>query len=71
MLIIIVSSHPGFRQLFNLLDLVVRQDVQVADDVRTVPLVLFLHGLQQETRVPVSIVVTTEQTTASLFILGK
>lgn len=61
--------HPGFGQLLNLLDLIMGEDFQVANDVRAVPLVLFHHGLQQETRVPFAILVAAEQTATPRLIL--
>lgn len=64
-------SHPGFSQLLNLLNLLVWQDIQVTYDVGAVPLVLLFHGPQQETRVPLTILVAAEQTATPCFVLVK
>lgn len=57
-------SHPGFGKLLDLLNFLVGQDVKVAYDVGAIPLILLLHWLQEETRVPVTIPVATEQAAA-------
>lgn len=64
-------SNPGFSQRLYLLDLIVWQDVQVAHNVGAIPLILFFHGLQQETWVHLPILVATKQTAAPCFVLTK
>ena len=59
------GSHPGLGDLLDLLDLLIRESVEVAHDVGTVPLVLLQHGLQQQPRVPVPVMVAAEKTAAS------
>lgn len=63
-------SYLGFSQLFDFLNLFVRQEVQVADNVRAVPFILLFNGLQQQMRVSVAILVTAGKTATPLFILG-
>lgn len=63
------DSHIGLGQLLDLLDLVVRQGVQVAYDVGTVPLILLHHGLQEQPWAPVAVLVTTEQAAPPLIRL--
>lgn len=59
------GSHPGLGDLLDLLDLLIRESVEVAHDVGTVPLILLQHGLQQQPRVPVPVMVAAEKTAAS------
>ena len=63
------GSHPGSGQLLNLLNLHVGQELQVAHDVGTVPLILLFHGLHEELRVPVTVLVATEQAAAPRLVL--
>lgn len=62
-------SHLGFSQLFYFLNLFIRQEVQVADNLWAVPFILLFNGLQQQVGVPVAIPVTAEETATSCFIL--
>lgn len=62
-------SHLGLSQLLDFINLCIGQEVQVADNVRAVPFILLLKGLQQQTRVPVATPVTAEKMAASHFIL--
>lgn len=64
-------SHLRLSQLFDFINLLIGQKVQVADNVRAVPFILLLHGLQQQLRVPVAILVTAGKMATSCFILGK
>lgn len=54
-------THSGLRQLFDRFDFLVGDDVNVADDVGTVPLVLLLDGRQHVLGVAVVVVVTAEE----------
>lgn len=54
-------THPGFGQLFDLLHLLVRHDVQVSYDAGLVPLVFLLHGTDHIFRVAIVAVVTAEE----------
>lgn len=60
-----LGSNPGLGELLDLLDLLVGEGVEVADDVRAVPLVLLQHGLQKQPGVPVPVLVAAEQAAAS------
>ena len=53
-------THSWFGQLLDQLDLRVRHDVVVAQDVWAVPLVLLLHRSNHELRVAVVVKVTTK-----------
>ncbi|TNN43826.1 hypothetical protein EYF80_045992 [Liparis tanakae] len=59
-------QHQG--RVLRLLQLL-GESLAVADDVRTVPLVLLLHGLQQEARVPPAVVEAAEQAAAARVVL--
>lgn len=62
-------THPGFGQLLDLLHLGLRQHVQVAHNVRAVPLILLPEGPQQQPRVPLPVLVAAEQTAAPRLVL--
>lgn len=54
-------THPGFGQLFDLLHLLVRHDVQVSYDVGVVPLVFLLHRTDHIFWVAIVAEVTAEE----------
>lgn len=64
-------AHPRFGELFDLLNLFIRQHFQIADNVRTVPFILFLHRLEQKTWIPVPILIAAEQLATSLLSLWQ
>lgn len=53
--------YPWLRQLLDPLDFCVRDDVKVAHNVGSVPLVLLFDGCQQKPGVTIVVIVTTEQ----------
>lgn len=55
------DTYFGFRDLLDLLDFLIRHDVVVPDDVRTVPLVLLFEGGNEQLWRPVAMVVPTEK----------
>lgn len=55
------TTYPRFGQLLDLLNFFVGDDVDVANDVGPVPLVLLLDGPQHKLGVVFVVVVTTEQ----------
>ena len=55
------DTYFGFCELLDPLDLLVRHDVVVPDDVRAVPLVLLFEGGDEQLGRPVAVVVPTEK----------
>lgn len=60
-----LGSNPGLGELLDLLNLLVGEGVEVADDARAVPLILLQHRLQKQPRVLVPVLVAAEQMAAS------
>lgn len=54
-------THPGLCQLFHYFDFLVGDDVKVAYDVGTIPLILLLDRGQHILGVVVVVVVTAEE----------
>lgn len=58
-------AYSRFSNLFDLLNLLIRKHLQIANNVWTVPLVLLLYRLEQETWVPVPSLIAAEQPATS------
>lgn len=65
------DTYLRFRNLLDPLDLLVRHDVVVPDDVWAVPLVLLLEGGDEQLRRPIAIVVPAEKPLLSSGGLGN
>ena len=55
------DTYFGFRDLLDPLDFLIRHDIIVPDDVRTVPLILFFEGGDEKLWCSVAMVIPTEK----------